>query len=233
MPLGGKTVIEQVISRVKKSNIDEAILVTSIDRANLPMVELCAKNNIRVFVGSENDVLDRFYQAAKLIKPEYVIRITGDCPMFDYTFLDRAIHELKKETDYLAPISETFPDGLDLEIMKYSVLEQSWKEARLASEREHVTMYIKNNCDKFLIQDFICDIKDIQGKRWTLDEEDDYKLISSIYNHFTMEGNELFLTKDILEYLRINPELEKVNSKYSRNEGLQKSLKEDYLIQKQ
>ena len=90
-------------------------------------------------------MLDRYYQTAKLVKSEYIIRITADCPVFDYKILEQAVEELDKETDYMWAFSETFADGLDLEIMKFDVLEDVWRKARLASEREHVTLYIKNH----------------------------------------------------------------------------------------
>ena len=226
--LAGKTDIERVIYRVKQSKyVDEVMVITSIEYNNLPLIKICAETNTRIFVGSENDVLDRYYQAAKLLQPEYVIRITADCPLFDWRYLDSAIEQMKPDSDYLWEASETFPDGLDIEIIKYSALKNAWKHAILKSEREHVTLYIKNNPNKFVIEDFVCPIKGIGDKRWTLDEDADYVMINEIYNYFEKINKHNFVTEDILEYLRRHPEVEIINKGIERNEGLKKSLEND------
>ena len=167
----GKPDIEWVIKRVGRSRvIDEIIVVTSISKENLPLVKWCTENGIRVYVGSEDDVLDRYYQAAKLIGPEYVIRITADCPLFDWRFLDDAIQSYDKNADYLWMGENSFPDGLDFEIMTYGALEKAWKKARLQSEREHVTLYIRNHPEEFNIQVYDFPIEGAGHYRWTLDE---------------------------------------------------------------
>lgn len=232
MDLGGKPVLQRVIERVQKSKyIDEVIVVTSVDKQNLPVLRLCADLGVRVFAGAEDDVLDRYYQMAKLIKPDYVVRVTADCPCYDWTFLDQAIEAMTPETDYLLDMDETLPDGLDLEIIRFEALQRSWKEAHLASEREHVTQYIHKHPELFHIQNFTCPIKGISDLRWTLDEQEDYLLIQKIYENFLAEGNEYFLTQDILKFLQENPELSRINAKYARNEGLQKSLREDKIVE--
>lgn len=232
MDLGGKTVLQRIIERLQKSKyLDEVMVVTSVDRKNFPVLRLCADLGVRVFAGSEDDVLDRYYQMAKLMKPDYVVRVTADCPCYDWTLLDQAIEATKPDTDYLFDVDETLPDGLDLEIIKFEVLQRSWKEASLASEREHVTQYVRKHPELFHIQNFPCPIKGISDLRWTLDEQEDYLLIQKIYEHFLAEGNEFFLTKDILNFLQENPGLSRVNAKYNRNEGLKKSLREDKVVE--
>lgn len=231
--ISGKPEIQWVIERVQRSKlIDEAMVITSIEKNNLPLIEFCSRHGIRVYIGSENDVLDRYYQAAKLIKPEYVIRITADCPVFDWRYLDEAINNMRDDTDYVADLNETLPDGLDIEIIKFSALETAYRNAVLASEREHVTLYIKNNKDKFKIQNFECPIKEIGSKRWTLDEDDDFVYISEIYKHFISINKEDFVTEDILGYLEKNPQIEKINQQIARNEGLAKSLKNDHIVER-
>lgn len=230
--ISGKPEIQWVIERVQRSRlVNEVMVITSIEKNNLPLVEFCSKNKIRVYIGSENDVLERYYQAAKLIKPEYVIRITADCPMFDWRYLDKAIENMNDDSDYTADFNETLPDGLDIEIIRFSALETAYRNAVLASEREHVTMYIKNNKDKFKIQNFECPIKNIGNKRWTLDEDDDFALISEIYKYFIGINKEDFVTEDILGYLEENPQIEKINQKITRNEGLAKSLASDHIVE--
>ena len=229
--IAGKTDLQWVLERVRRSKkIDEVMVITSIEKNNLPLIKLCTELDTRVFVGSEDDVLDRYYQAARLLNPEYVIRITADCPLFDWNYLDLAIEQLKPETDYLAEMTESFPDGLDIEIMKFSVLQEAWQKAKMASEREHVTLYIRNHADEYQIQNFECPIHGIGNKRWTLDESADLELIEKIYEHFRGGGKEDFVTADVLQFLQENPQLENINSMIGRNEGLQKSLNEDYIV---
>lgn len=231
--IAGKTDLQWVLERVRRSKkIDEVMVITSIEKNNLSLIKLCTELDTRVFVGSEDDVLDRYYQAARLLRPEYVIRITADCPLFDWNYLDLAIEQLKPETDYLAEMTESFPDGLDIEIMKFSVLQEAWQKAKMASEREHVTLYIRNHADEYQIQNFECPIHGIGNKRWTLDEPADLELIEKIYEHFRGGGKEDFATEDILQFLKENPQLENINSMIGRNEGLQKSLNEDYVVMK-
>lgn len=232
MDLCGKPVLQRVIERVRRSKcIDEVFVVTSIGRENLPVLRLCAGLDVRAFAGAEDDVLDRYYQLAKLIKPDYVVRITADCPCFDWELLDHAVSSMSLEADYLSDFDETLPDGLDLEIIRFDALKKSWQEARMASEREHVTQYIRKHPELFRLQNFCSPIDGIGYLRWTLDEAEDYALIRNIYEHFLDQGNEMFLTRDILEYLREYPELSQINAKHTRNEGLAKSLREDKLTQ--
>lgn len=227
----GKTDLQWVIERVKRSKrIDEVMVITSIEKNNLPLIQLCAELGVRVFVGSENDVLDRYYQAAKLLNPEYVIRITADCPMFDWRYLDMAIDQMGQEVDYLTEITESFPDGLDIEVIRFESLKKAWEQAKLASEREHVTLYIKNHPEIFNIQNFECPISGISNHRWTLDEDEDFELISQVYDHFIKVGKEDFLTEDILAFLDENPEMTQINQMYMRNEGLLKSKQNDKVV---
>lgn len=227
----GKTDLQWVLERVKRSQkVDEVMVITSIEKNNLPLIKLCTELNTRVFVGSEDDVLDRYYQAARLLKPEYVVRITADCPLFDWNYLDLAIEQLEPDTDYMAEMTESFPDGLDIEIMRFSVLKEAWENAKMASEREHVTLYIRNHAEDYKIQNFECPIPGIGNKRWTLDELADLDFIEKIYGHFIDAGKEDFATEDILLFLEENSNLEDINSMIGRNEGLQKSLNNDYFV---
>lgn len=231
--LCGKTALERVIERVERSKyVDEVMVATTLNKEDIPIVQLVSSMGKRVFAGNALDVLDRYYQAAKLIRPEYVIRITADCPVFDAGLLDDAISKLKPETDYMAALSETMADGLDLEIIRFDILKLAWKEAQLASEREHVTMYIKNNRDKFQVQDYESPLGNLHEERWTIDEPEDYLFIKNVYEHFEKEGKEYFDSKDILEYLDANPEVRKINQGFIRNEGLLISLENDRIVKR-
>jgi spore coat polysaccharide biosynthesis protein SpsF len=232
MDIYGKTALERMIDRVKKSRcIDEIIIATTINREDIEIIKLISLLGFRVFVGSSDDVLDRYYQVAKLIKPQYVIRLTSDCPLFDYEILDDAIETFEdKRCDYLGMISETFPDGLDLEIMRYEVLETAWKQADFVSEREHVTLYIKNHPELFNIFDYKCSQGNLKNMRWTLDENEDLIFIQTVYNYFFNSGKDYFSMNDILDFLNKNQEVANINNNLIRNEGLLKSLRNDKKI---
>lgn len=233
MDLCGKPALQRMIERVQRSRrIDEVMVVTSIEKNNLPILQLCSGLGVRVGVGSEEDVLDRYYQTARLLKPDYVIRLTADCPCFDAGLLDLAIGQMKPSTDYCGMTSESFADGLDLEIIRFSALERAWKEARHSFEREHVTQYIIHHPELFELLDFASPIGNFGNHRWTVDEPEDFALVSSIYRHFLWEmGTEEFGYQDILAFLESNPDLVAVNRRYTRNEGLKKSIEEDRIVE--
>lgn len=227
--ISGKTALERMLDRVSRSEkIDEIIVATTLNKEDVPIVNLVSGLGYRVFAGSSEDVLDRYYQVAKLVKPEYVIRLTADCPLFDWRVLDDAIDVLCHETDDLAMLSETFPDGQDLEIMRFSALEQVWKEARLASEREHVTLYLKNHKEKFVLQDFLCKLGNLNSERWTLDETEDLEMIREVYTYFSPRTD--FSMEEIHEFLTNHPEIRAINQGFIRNEGLLISLANDKIV---
>lgn len=231
LPLGTKTVIEQVVNRVKKSKlIDELVVATSIEKNNLPLIHLCSGAGIRIFAGEENDVLDRFYQAAKLIKPKHIVRITADCPLHDPEIIDKVIKEhCDARNDYTSNTDPpTYPDGLDVEIFTYEALIKTWNEAELISQREHVTPYMRTG--NIFSRSNVKNEIDYSSLRWTLDEEVDYTLIKEIYDYFN--NKEIFYFKDILQLIEKNPYLRTINSTIQRNEGYEKSLKKDKRIVK-
>ncbi len=230
--LCGKPALQRMIERVQKSKIiDEVMVVTSIEKNNLPILHLCAELGVRVGVGSENDVLDRYYQTAKLLRPEYVIRLTADCPCFDAELLDNALKVIEPDTDYMGMLSATFADGLDIQIITYKALEKSWREAVHSFEREHVTQYAIRHPEIFKIQDYVSPIGDFGNHRWTVDEPEDFEVVEHIYQYFIEEkGQEDFGYQDIIAYLGTHPEIMKINSRFQRDEGLAKSIKEDKIV---
>ncbi|MCM1232787.1 MAG: glycosyltransferase family protein [Ruminococcus flavefaciens] len=230
--LCGKPALQRMIERVQRSElVDEVMVVTSIEKNNLPILGLCADLGVRVGVGSEDDVLDRFYQTAKLLKPEYVIRLTADCPCFDAGLLDLAVREMRPAADYMGMMSESFADGLDLEIMKFSALEKAWREADQLFEREHVTQYMIRHPEIFILQDFESPTGFFGNYRWTVDEPEDFEVVRLIYEHFqSMEHCDDFTYKDILGYMEEHPGIKEINNMYTRNEGLAKSMNESHIV---
>lgn len=225
----GKTALEQMLNRVSKSTkIDEIMVATTINPEDLAIVNLASGLGYRVFSGSSEDVLDRYYQAAKLVKPKYIIRLTADCPLFDWRLLDEAIDELDEQADDLCSYTETFPDGEDLEIVRFCVLEEMWKKAHLASEREHVTLYVKNHPEIYKLQNYECKLGNLNGERWTLDEPEDLELIRAVFRHFAPRTD--FSMEEIYKFLQNHPEIRELNQMHVRNEGLLKSLAKDKVV---
>lgn len=235
MNLNGYPVLEHIINRLKESKcIDNIIVATSINPENEAIVKLCDSKGISCFKGNEDDVLDRYYQTCKYFdinSKDNIVRITADCPLIDYEVIDNIIDvHIKNANDYTSnTIVPSFPDGLDCEVFTFSSLEDAWKNSLLSSEREHVTLYIKNHPELFKIENILND-EDLSDLRWTLDEKEDFEFINKIYSYFP--DSDLFLTNEILSILNVKPDLLKINSKFKRDEGLEKSLKNDKVLGK-
>ncbi|MBL0059178.1 MAG: glycosyltransferase family protein [Elusimicrobia bacterium] len=228
LSLGGKKVLEHVVGRIRRARlVRDVVVATTIQEEDLEIVRFCAENKIRVYVGSEQDVLDRYYQAARLFHVDHVVRITADCPVIDPRIINRVIaRHLASRSDLTANIlRETFPDGQDVEVFTFSALSRAWKEAKLASQREHVTPYLKDHPTLFKLTNVAC--RENLGKmRWTLDNKEDFLFLKHIFNAL-YDKKKIFGMEDILRYLRTHPEVEKINGLLERNEGYKKSLRQD------
>lgn len=231
LSLCNKPVLWHVVNRTASSKkIDRLLVATSEDSSNDIIRKYCKEKDINCFSGNEDDVLDRYYSALKDVnasEDDLVVRITADCPLIDPVLIDKIIERhIDTNSDYISNcIDPTYPDGLDCEVFKVSALQKAWVKAALKSEREHVTLYIRNHPEIFKIQNYKGDT-DLSNLRWTLDEKEDFQLIEEIYQTLYKEDG-IFTTDDILDLLENKPELIAVNAKYARNEGLMKSLRED------
>jgi len=230
LQINGRPLLWHVINRLKFSKkIDEIVLATTVNPSDDLLEDFAKTNGINYFRGSENDVLDRYYQCAKKYEPDVVIRITADCPLIDPEVVDRVVEnfiKLKDECDYCANVlPPTFPDGLDTEVFWFKTLEKAWNEAKYNSEREHVTAYIYKNPDKFKLHNVANEI-DYSGLRWTVDTENDFNFVKEVYQQIGKD-KEIFYMRDILELLEKKPELKEINSNSKRNEGYEKSVAED------
>jgi spore coat polysaccharide biosynthesis protein SpsF len=229
--LKGKSVIRHVAERTMASNlINKTYVATTILDDDLKIVEECSKNGINVFCGSENDVLDRYYQLSKLLKPKHIVRITADCPLIDPGVIDFVIKEhIKEDADYTSNTLEIpYPDGQDVEVFKFQALEKAYRDANLLSEREHVTPYIKFDEKNFKINKILSTEKK-SNYRWTLDEKEDFDLIKIIFDEL-YDDNHFFSMDDIIKFLEKNKKLLSINSMYLREEGYRKSIENDKII---
>lgn len=225
----GKSLLEIHLKRLEKCKmVSEIIVATTIKEEDTIIYDKAIEWGYTASRGSESDVLDRFYQTVKDKNTYWIVRVTSDCPLIDPELVDdviRLAHD--NNTDYCSNgFVENFPDGQDVEVFKFFALEKAWKEANLQSEREHVTPYIRNNSDYnggdlFTAINFPCE-SDFSKIRMTVDESSDFELIEILIDKLGVEKSWLEYTNYI-----IDNDLEKLNYKIIRNEGLLKSLKND------
>lgn len=234
-PILGRPMLQLQIERLQAAQgIGRLVVATSNQAEDAPLAALSRHVGIECFRGSLNDVLDRFYQCAAQHRPDIVVRLTGDCPLIDPKVIDVGIEYFRSyDYDYVSnSLTRTYPDGLDVEIFRFTALEQAWREANLPSEREHVTPYIYKNPDKFMVGQFT-HATDCSSFRWTVDEPADFDFVRSVYEALYPKKC-LFTMDDILSLLKVHPELARINSGFVSNEGYLKSLAEDeqYLARK-
>ena len=217
--------------------IDDVIVATSTNPSDDKIVEYCKKNNINYFRGSEDNVLDRYYQCAKKYHCDPIIRITADCPLVDPLIIDAVFKKfLENDYDYVSTTLEfkdgywkdsscNFPPGIAAELAKFSALEQAWKEAKKPSELEHVFPYVQFNPNKFKLGN-LTNLSDLSYIRCTVDYPEDLTFVREIYRRIPKEKSFVSLN-DIVDIIKNNPELPAINNSYSFDEGIQKSYLED------
>ena len=210
----GKPVILWDLDRVSLSKlIDEIVVAIPYGTENDVIADTIKEYNDKIVIakGSENDVLDRYYQAAVQTNADVVVRITSDCPLIDPFVIDNVIkHFLDNDCDYCSnSLTRTYPRGLDTEVFSFKALETAWNEAKKDYEREHVTPYIIENLDKFKLLNVANDI-DLSHLRWTLDTKEDFEFIGAIYERIHSK-KQLFLMDDVLELMDKESELIDIN----------------------
>ncbi len=225
-----KTLLEIQVSRLNKSHyIDKLVIATSEDILDDAIANMCFDNNIECFRGSLDDVLDRYYQCAKQYNPTHVVRVTGDCPIIDTEVVDQVIKShLDSQADYTSnALKPTFPDGLDIEIMQYNVLCEIWRKSTLFSEKEHVTQYIYNNKNCFKLNSYT-NKTDYSGLRWTVDNPEDFKVVSYIIEELYFENPD-FSWKEVLRLYdsEKHKNILSENMDFKRNSGMQSSILKD------
>lgn len=225
--LAGKPVLAHVVNRIGICQlVNQLIVATSTDSSDDVIEAWCKTNRVECFRGSLNDVLDRYYQCARKYHACNVLRITADCPAIDPGIVDETIERFNaSDYDYYG-LSGEFPNGLDCTLFRFSALEKAWREAKRPSEREHVGPYIENHKEIFKCGGYE-KFHGMYNYRWTLDEEDDYRLLSKIFDSLYTDDKHPFNATMILNLLQQRPELMHINDHIIRNEGYLKSLKED------
>ena len=222
--INGETILEVHLKRLKRvTNINNIIIATTFELESKNIFEISKQENCIFYQGSTNDVLNRFYNAYELYKSDYIIRVTSDCPLIDPILVNQVIKDTLDNKFSYCKTSDMYPDGTDVEIFKSEELFDANLNAKLTSEREHVTPYIQkklNNSNKFGIYD--CVEGDFSKTRFTLDEIQDFNTIKILVNELGIYDNWYSYS----QFIKNNPR--KFPNQYIiRNEGYIKSLKND------
>ena len=227
-PVVGKPLLALQLERVARAQkIDNLVVATSDRPDDDPVAALAASAGVGCYRGSLDDVLDRFYRAARDHAPDHVVRLTADCPLADPHVIDAVIDFcVSGDYDYASnALQPTFPDGLDVEVARFACLEKAWREAALPSEREHVMPYIHRRPERFRIGGYSGGT-DLSHLRWTVDEPEDLALVTRIYEALYSD-NPAFTTADVLRLIERQPDLAAMNAHHTRNAGRRSSVDKD------
>ncbi len=216
--IGGAPMIEVLLTRLAKATeVNEIVVATSVDPCNQPLAEHVNSLGYKCYRGSENDVLDRYLQAAKSANADVIVRITGDCPLVDPVLVDEVIKQFKNAgVDYFSNTDPpTFPDGLDIEVFTLKALVQTALESNKSYDHEHVTPYLRES-GKFR-RAALTHSEDLSRLRWTVDDPVDYEVISAVFKHFAPDVH--FAWQQVLKLQRTRPDIFIANQTTTRNEG--------------
>lgn len=230
-PVLGRPMLELQIERLRRARrMDRLVVATSDDGSDDAIAALCGSIGIDCFRGSLEDVLDRFYHAARLLAPRTVVRLTGDCPLADPAVIDQLIDlHATGGYDYSSnTLTRSYPDGLDAEVMQMHSLEAVWREAELPSEREHVTPFIYHHPERFRLGS-LAQPTDLSHLRWVVDEPADLAFISAVYAALYPD-KPAFETADVLALLARRSDIAAMMGQAPANEGYQRSLAADAAI---
>ena len=219
------TILDSVICQLKSSKKIEKILVATTDLMEDDIIcEHLTAKNIEFYRGSSDDVLDRYYNCAKKISAETIVRITGDNPLIDPEIVDLIINEYKNQQCDFATntLVRTFPYGTEVEVFSFDVLEKAWKNAKLPSQREHVTPFIRDKQNNFNLINKKHH-EDLSFLRYTVDRIEDLKVIKEIVKNIPKRP---ILLTDIIDLFKIKPEIFKINE-HVKHDGHISSLKKD------
>jgi glutamate-1-semialdehyde 2,1-aminomutase len=216
--INGIPMIELLLNRLSQSKeLDQIVVATSTDAKNTPLAKHINLLGYSCEQGSENDVLERYVNAAKAHQADVVVRITGDCPLVDPELVDECVRVFRAEqVDYFSNLTPpSYPDGLDIEVVTLAALELAMCESDKPFDREHVTPYVRED-SQFNTSSMQND-ENLSSLRWTVDEPADFKVITNVFTHFAPDIH--FTWQQVLELQYSQPRLFVANQKIIRNEG--------------
>lgn len=211
-----KPLLEYQVEQVKRSEtIDQIVIATTTKEAEQPIIDLCKRMSAVYYRGPEDDVLSRYYQAASFYEAETVVRLTSDCPLLDPAVIDDVVTEFLSNSehyDYVSnTIERTYPRGFDVEVFSMKALEQAYKEAGYASEREHVTPYLYQHPGLFRVGQ-VKHTQDLSGYRLTVDTEEDFELIAGLITALSEKNITQFTLENVVTLLQEHPEWVLINA---------------------
>lgn len=233
--VSGMTLLEIHLRRILQArNIDKLKIATTAEEGSKYIVEIADKVGVEYCRGSVDDVLERFWETAKGEDPDYVVRLTSDCPLIDPQVIDKTVSfAVEGGFDYVKTDPGSFPDGLDTEVFKFTALKKAYEEATMSSEREHVTPYIwKNGSAEGGSLFKSAYMKNVEGdydaatNRITIDEPEDFEVLRTLIQTIGIDKG----WKDYMDYLEEHPEIKRLNCKFGYNEGYTKSIRNDKKI---
>lgn len=210
-PLGNTDILHYNITRCRAiKGVDEVIIATSSLSQDDVIATWCEEHQVTYFRGSENDVLERYVQCAKMYEPDYIMRVTSDCPFVDYEMASDIVELMYRERKDIVMFEGELPRGLAVELISYESLLRIHEVGKEPRHREHVTYYAYEFAEEFEAVTYKVPVnRRTPELRITLDTEEDYSLLIEIANHFT---DTLVSSVDVLHFLRENPELSKLNA---------------------
>jgi spore coat polysaccharide biosynthesis protein SpsF len=209
--IGGETMLARVVRRTQSARLlDQIVVATTTEYPDDAIVPECNRLAVDVFRGDEQDVLDRFYQAAMAHSAEVIVRITSDCPFIDPGMVDKVLQTfLEKTPDYIGnTLLRAYPRGVMPEVLTMSALAQAWREADKSYQRVHVTPYVYQNPGCFDIL-AVSGAANLGDYRWTVDTLEDLEFARAVYAR--LSNDDSFSWLDILGLLEDNPELLDLN----------------------
>jgi len=233
MDIAGRPMLWQVVNRIRNCDmVNEIVVASTIESKDDAVEDFCGKNGINCFRGSEDDVLDRYYQAASINNADVVVRITADCPLIDPGTVDKVLSEyLSKCDEYDGAsnvIERTYPRGLDTEVFSFPALAKIWAAAKKEHEREHVTVYFYEHPEEFNMFS-VKNNKDLSSFRWTVDEDTDLAMVRKVYEYFSSRKNK-FSIFDITAFIEKHPDVKMLNENVEQKKVFQmKGVKNEIL----
>jgi spore coat polysaccharide biosynthesis protein SpsF len=220
-PILGEPMIGRQIERLRRAEgIDTLVVATSTDPSDDPLVAYLMSIAVPVVRGPLDDVLARFILVLDAFPAEVVVRLTADCPLASPVIIDEVIDAFaQSDADYVSNTLEpTFPDGLDVEVVRSSAL--AWVAANSTDphEHEHVTLGVYRRPARFRCLNVRGEV-DLSNLRWTVDEPDDLSFVRSIYDELYPD-NQAFDLDDVLSLLERQPELRRTSADAARNAAL-------------
>lgn len=220
LPLKDRPLLLRMYERIQFSKTPKKVIIATTTKSEDDQIAvLCEKNEIEYYRGHQTDLLDRHYKAGIEYGADIVVKIPSDCPLICPDVIDKVLNFFisnKNKFDFVSNLHpQSYPDGNDVEVIPMKILETAYNEASKQYEREHTTPFIWENKNRFRIGNVLWETGlDYSNKyRFTIDYEEDYELIKSIYDELYDKKND-FKLPDILRLLEQKPELEKVNEKY-------------------